>query len=505
MLDVGRERPAPILPDAPFDELKRRLDDPVGYLLGERFEGVTLPGGSGEYYGLPPSKSFVLEPSSAWRVRETGFSSLVSFARGGLAEVWTAGVYPFTDAELADFPIGYADLAPHYETVARRIGVSGVGDDLAPFLPVHGGLMEPLRLDTQSERVLSRYAARRDSLNAAGCYVGRSRLAVLTRDHDGRGACDYLGRCLWGCPHDALYTPSVTLARLRTRTDFRYVPGSHVSHVTWDAKRRVNAVVVRRDDGAEDVVSSQSVVLAAGALSSAKIVLESVQRATGERLVLGGLMDNQQILMPFVNLGMLGRASDPRNYQYHQVCLGFAGREPKHYVHGQLTTLKTGVAHPVIQSLPFDLATARRVFRLLRATLGVVNINLHDTRRSDCTATLEPRRDGPSILHLHYVPPPDDTAQIARAASRVRAALGKLGCMVPPGMTHVRPKGASVHYAGLIPMGVADAPLTSTPEGRSGQVEGLYFADGVTFPFLPAKNITFTLMANAVRVAAANF
>jgi hypothetical protein len=27
--------------------------------------------------------------------------------------------------------------------------------------------------------------------------------------------------------------------------------------------------------------------------------------------------------------------------------------------------------------------------------------------------------------------------------------------------------------------------------------------DGATFPFLPAKNITFTLMANAVRVAEA--
>ena len=29
----------------------------------------------------------------------------------------------------------------------------------------------------------------------------------------------------------------------------------------------------------------------------------------------------------------------------------------------------------------------------------------------------------------------------------------------------------------------------------------LFFVDGSTFPFLPAKNITFTLMANAVRIA----
>jgi choline dehydrogenase-like flavoprotein len=30
---------------------------------------------------------------------------------------------------------------------------------------------------------------------------------------------------------------------------------------------------------------------------------------------------------------------------------------------------------------------------------------------------------------------------------------------------------------------------------------GLYVADGAGFPWLPAKNVTFTLMANAVRLA----
>jgi choline dehydrogenase-like flavoprotein len=32
---------------------------------------------------------------------------------------------------------------------------------------------------------------------------------------------------------------------------------------------------------------------------------------------------------------------------------------------------------------------------------------------------------------------------------------------------------------------------------------GLHVVDGASFPWLPAKNLTFTLMANAVRIAAA--
>jgi choline dehydrogenase-like flavoprotein len=47
----------------------------------------------------------------------------------------------------------------------------------------------------------------------------------------------------------------------------------------------------------------------------------------------------------------------------------------------------------------------------------------------------------------------------------------------------------------------ADQPLTATPDCRSRDFQNLFLVDGSTFPFLPAKNLTFTLMANAARVA----
>jgi choline dehydrogenase-like flavoprotein len=72
-------------------------------------------------------------------------------------------------------------------------------------------------------------------------------------------------------------------------------------------------------------------------------------------------------------------------------------------------------------------------------------------------------------------------------------------------MLHIRPMGASVHYAGTIPMTTDKAPRTTSPHGRSNDFDNLYFVDGTSFPFLPAKNLTFTLMANAVRVAENEF
>jgi choline dehydrogenase-like flavoprotein len=58
-----------------------------------------------------------------------------------------------------------------------------------------------------------------------------------------------------------------------------------------------------------------------------------------------------------------------------------------------------------------------------------------------------------------------------------------------------------VHYSGTLPMSAASRPLTTTPEGRSRDFDNLWILDGSTLPFLPAKNLTFTLMALATRVA----
>jgi len=65
--------------------------------------------------------------------------------------------------------------------------------------------------------------------------------------------------------------------------------------------------------------------------------------------------------------------------------------------------------------------------------------------------------------------------------------------------------GASVHYSGTIPMSTLEQPYTVSKYCQSNDFKNLYIVDGTTMPFLPAKNVTFTLMANAVRVAESVF
>ena len=102
---------------------------------------------------------------------------------------------------------------------------------------------------------------------------------------------------------------------------------------------------------------------------------------------------------------------------------------------------------------------------------------------------------------IHYRPESGEAERLRRIIAAFRKILLRLKCFAPQKTIHVRPMGASVHYAGTLPMTAESSPGTCTPQGASRDIQNLYFADGSTFPDLPAKNLTFTLMANATRIA----
>lgn len=507
MLDIGREKPLPLLPEADLGLLKQQLDDPVRYLLGPNYESVTLGDSQSDFYSFPPSKRYVFQQPRKMNFKNSGFEPVLSFARGGLGEAWTGGVYPFNDEEFADYPFGYKDIEPFYEEVAERIGIGGESDDLAQFIPFHKHMMQPLRLDMHSQELLNAYARHKSTLiRKYKCYLGRSRVAVLSEDRCDRSKCDYTGRCIWGCPGGAFYTPSLTLAECMKFPNFTYIPEMYVSHFKCDSSGRVKSVTAHSiDDSAPEEFQVDKLILAAGPICSAEIFLKSIHRDTGEIAELHGLMDNRQILVPFVNLKMIGKPYDPDTYQFHLLAMGLEGVNPKAYVHGQITCLTTALVHPIVQKIPLDLRTAIDFFRNTRSGLGILNLNFADTRRHGNMITLEKDCNGQTSLVIKYTAQPGENLEMRQAFRRAKKALLRLGGVVPPGTFRVRAKGESVHYAGTMPMSKNNGKYTTSEYCQSHYFENLYIVDGSTFPFLPAKNITFTLMANAVRVAEAIF
>lgn len=506
MLDIGGVGAPPVMPGASLNDLKRGLKDPAAYFLGENFSSLVLPLHGSEYYGLPPSKDYVFGGGLDRRVEARGFAPLWSGAAGGLGQAWTSGCYPFSDDELEAFPFGWSDIEPAYSEVARRIGVSGsTSDDLSRFMPAHDAIQPPVALDAHSEQLLGLYERNKSKLGARHTLaLGRARLATLSQGHLNRPACSTCGRCLWGCPTESIYTPSVTLALCRRHSGFSYLGKVRVNRFVYDDRNIVTHVVAANTETGEELkIEVGSLVLAAGALGSARILLDSLHHS-GIRAELDGLMDNRQVLMPFVNVRRIGASFDDRSYQYNQLAVGAPGDTPFDYVHGLLTTLTTALIHPVAQTLPCGMRMATGAFRNLHGALGLVNINFPDTRRHENRITVEADADGKTSLLIQYTPDANEPARLKIATARFRNFLGALGCVAPPSMTRLRPMGASVHYAGLMPMTEAGGEFTTDRAGRCRPFENLVVADGSTFSSLPAKNLTFTLMANATRIMREN-
>lgn len=510
LIDPGRPRANYPHDGTPFSALPEVLADPAGFFLGADFQAVHVPrpGGGREYYGLPPSKDFIFDGPPDVPYRPDGMAALRSFATGGLGEAWTAGAYAFDATDMADWPVSAAEMAPFYDQVAARIGIGGQADDLTPHMPLHAHLHDPIALDPASAALLARYETRRDRLarKVPGFRLGRSRQAALARGRDGRGGCTLCGRCLWGCPNGALYTPGLTLRDCMGHAGFTYLPGHLVRRFDYDGDGNITGLaVVPRKGGPLRSLAASTYVLACGTLETGRVVLESLRHGTGRTEALTGLMDNRQILAPFYTLAMFGRPQPVDAYQYHQLAMGLAPAADRPYVHGQITTFSSGDLHPVIQQMPLPLPMARTVMQAIRSGLGVVNLNFADTRRDGNVLTLDPgtgSADRPAVLSARYRPGAGEAPMRRAALAQVARGFRALGAPLVPGMTHIRPMGSSVHYAGTLPMSDTPGPLRVDRTGRSHDFGNLYVADGSVFPSLPAKNLTFTLMANATRIAA---
>jgi choline dehydrogenase-like flavoprotein len=136
MLDVGFDADRPAGLDGNLYDLRQTHDDLFEPLIGRRFESLhNLHQAPISLKLKSPYMSYIARDARRLTpITGAAFGGVVSLARGGLANAWGAGVFRYTDRDLAGFPISAADLAPSFDEVTACMGVSGVnGDDLEPY------------------------------------------------------------------------------------------------------------------------------------------------------------------------------------------------------------------------------------------------------------------------------------------------------------------------------------------------------------------------------------
>jgi choline dehydrogenase-like flavoprotein len=500
LLDYGNQDThyGPLIPAVPFPELRRRDEAQHRYFLGDRFEGI--PFGSVRVGAqLTPPRLFISRDTDRLMPVESGtFSPLESLALGGLAAGWGAGVYTFSDADLSEMPLTHADLLPHYRAVGERIGICGAEDDLSPYFGACGPLLPPLDLDPGAAALMERYERRRSRVQAAGLRLGRARMAVCTAPHRGRGPHEYRDMDFWSDGDRSVYRPRWTVDELSRHGNFTYSGRWLVLSFAEKPDGRVEIRARHADSGQEETFTARSLVLAAGTLGTARIVLRSLDRyGTAVPLVC-----NPYTYLPMLNLGAMGRVGGDRRCSLAQ--LGAVYLPPGDdggLLQVYYFSYRSLLAYKLLKESPLPHRQGLRVIRALMPLLGIVGVHHADRPSTGKFCVLEPSREGGADrLRIDYRPAAGEAEEQERRERGLIRAFRLLNCLA---FKKVRPgHGSSIHYAGTLPMrrdgGGGD--LSCDASGRLRASRAVYIADGSVFPSLPAKGLTFSIMAHADRV-----
>lgn len=496
LLDVGLEpRGDHALPaDRTFVELRRNDPAQHTYFLGPDFEGVPLrPLGAAPQ--VTPARRHVVGTSTGHERIDSGtFAAIESHALGGLGSAWGAVSFPYLDIELTRSGLVPSQMRPSYERIARRIGISGQRDDLTAVRGPLDALQPPLSGDHNATKVMAAYARRRKRLQQQRLHVGNPLLAALSIAQDGRAA--HAGHDLdfWANPEDSIYRPEQTIRALQRRANFSYQGGWRVESFTENDSTCVTVTAVSKDGTTRREFRARRLVLAAGALGTTRIVLRSLKVV--DRAV--PLVCNAHLYVPCIHLRQIGKPHAERCHSLAQLTMIYDPTgDGSHLAQAQMYSYRSLLLFRLLKEAPLPQREALWIMRGFAPSFVVWAIEHEDEPSSQSFCRL--RADG--ILEARHPVISDVEQKRHRDEAALMRGMRQLGCW-PIRRVHSGP-GSSLHYGGQFPRSDSDDPVTTDETGRLRGTRAVHIVDGAALRYLPAKGLTFTLMANADRVALA--
>jgi choline dehydrogenase-like flavoprotein len=490
MLDVGYEADSQRLPAENIYSMRKRGEDAFSVVLGDHFE--SLHNLDKEYMSPKlkgPLWAFLTRAPSCFPKDEVNsFDPVISFARGGLANAWGAGVLRFDDRDLTEFPITAAQLTPYYDELTRHIGINGDNDDLADYFGSLQDLHPPLPLSPLADDLLKRYHRKRSSLNARGFTIGRTRAAIITKNHRSRPAYEILNQDFFQPNLASIYHPGYTLSELLKDSFLEYRALRLVSRYE-ETERGVRVFATNLNTGEEEAFEARCLILAAGCINSARIVLQS-RRDYQAQLP---LLDNPVTFMPLINPTKIGNPLPVGSFAGGELIVVYDPGQGHERIQGSFYGLGAPLRTDLLAEFPLSMRGNLIATKYLIPGLAMLQIFYPD--RAQTGNFLSLREDG--SLKISY-------SQVASKAveSAFIRAMSRLGFFTLPFLCK-RPKpGSSIHYAGSLPMeAMPTSPYQTDRTGKLNQTKGVFVSDGANFTRLPSKNHTFTIMANAMRIA----
>jgi choline dehydrogenase-like flavoprotein len=262
----------PLIPERDYKEhvwpydLPHRGIGTGGKLRGEINSEFMAPNGAWEIDGEP----YVSAPGSNFR----WFRSRIV---GGRTNHWGRIALRMAPVDFKvrsrdgmgdDWPISYEDVAPYYDKVESYIGVFGTKENI-PSAP--DGIFLPPPKPRCTETIIKKTC---DHLNIL-CVP--SRLAILTKPHNGRAACHYCAQCGRGCITASNFSSSQVMIPPAEKTGrFTLITGAMARELVVGKDGKVAAVsYIDKETREERRIHARAFIVAASTCESARLLLNS--------------------------------------------------------------------------------------------------------------------------------------------------------------------------------------------------------------------------------------
>jgi choline dehydrogenase-like flavoprotein len=407
----------------------------------------------------------------------------------------------------ADWPIRYEELAPFYERVETLLGVAG--DPANPWKPPRGPYPHPAHPLSRASRHVATAARKLD------WHPLPNPVAILPQAAAGRAPCHYCNGCQRGCPVRAKGSVDVAVLPEAERSGrLRIEPGFHASRLEVGAGGRIIGVVGFDDSGTEQRRRAAAVVLAAGAIETPRILLNSSGGAHPRGV---GNANDQVGRYLMETLYVLRYAGfDPTLETFAGIPLDFriwdgngakqTGEIANGIVLGAVCGLFEGPVGTALEAVPgFGRAHREQMARRFGGVLGLLGIAEQLPRAANRIVLGEGRdRFGVPLARVETRLDGNDLAALRIISRRLAAWAEAAEAVTQPGQVSAYDEPNATHVAGTCRMG--DDPEQSVVD-RFGAVHGrpeLVVADASVLVTEGAGDSpSLTLQALALRTAEA--
>lgn len=437
-----------------------------------------------------PSLSYVFDQfNEENHIKSENFITIGSLATGGLSNAWGCGVACLSSSELMSLPFPSSEMVDSYAAVAKRVGISGgVSDDLSDFFGLDEWSQPPVKLDTLHSHLLERYSHKKLQNAFQDFKMGRSRLAIISKDHNGRGACNTDGNCFWGCAKRSMYSAVDEVNILKKFPNFQIKNGFIVEHIVQEEGNwRLEAKCV--EDKEMYSLLGKKILIAAGTIASTRLVLKTL-RYHDPISMLSCPTAGFMVWFP----QFLGRKLES------SLCLGqlaFTVQVSKNAsAYGATLPASCVPISEFIRHLPFTQNNSISIMRHLLSSCIIGTTFLPGVYGRSRV-----QLDKMENLNFSIKENPDKKILMSKAKTVLSYSFRQMGGFILPRGFKEGRAGSDIHYSGTLPMSENPRTVETTPLGEIPMMKGVHVIDGSCLPFLPEKPHTLTIMANADRIA----